>query len=392
MSVNRRSLLGVLAVGSVTGCLRLTEQGRDNTGDSTGAGQASPTMSSTQTTPENLTVTGFEEQWNHEDAGLNVNFSPNLLQADGDNLLAFGTQTALIDPAVPAPINTVDVTNGRDVETYSVSTALVSEDACYVGTNGEKPLIVQLDRKASTVEGSVALSEEYDEVSDLALYDDLLFAAVNSSDPTRGQLVVGNVTTGEQISHIVWPDKNVPSLEIYDETVLIGGVGAGSNAYSIPDQEVLEAEERFGFEFDHRFSVHDDTIYDVSGRIRARDIETGDLVFENELLTTPQHPPVLSNGRVYVMSESGVRAFSPTTGEEQWSARTAAMVLSAPVFNDQLAFFSDNSNIIYSVDIENGEILHETDPFEYYLGDIELVNGTLFAAIDGFRALAIQTE
>ena len=144
--------MGALAVSSVTGCLRLTEpQGQNNT--------ARAEETTREPTPK-PTVVGLEERWDHEDAGLGVNFSPDLVQADGDRVFAFGPQTALLDPAVPTPINTVDISAGVDGGVNEVSDAIVDEDACYLGAIGETPLIVQTDRMASEVQGSVQLSSE----------------------------------------------------------------------------------------------------------------------------------------------------------------------------------------------------------------------------------------
>lgn len=114
LDVYRRSLLGALAAGSVAGCLRLTDQ--------QGGGDADQPGTTTTAADGTRDVAGFEERWDHEDAGFGGNFRPDLVRADGDRLYAFGVRTALVNPAIPAIVGAVDVTAGEDVATEAVTT------------------------------------------------------------------------------------------------------------------------------------------------------------------------------------------------------------------------------------------------------------------------------
>ncbi|WP_188788522.1 PQQ-binding-like beta-propeller repeat protein [Halobellus salinus] len=340
-------------------------------------------------------MVGLEERWDHEDAGLGVNFSPDLVQADGDRVFAFGPQTALLDPAVPTPINTVDISAGVDGGVNEVSDAIVDEDACYLGAIGETPLIVQTDRMASEVQGSVQLSSELERVTEMVLQDELLFVAAGASRTSnRGQLVVGDTNTGEQVFEYTWSDNYLDSLAVSDETVFLGVQSTDPvvNAYSIADQEMFRTDQRFGFDGVYNVNVVDGVLYTASTGLVARDAATHEVIYEQELPTIPQLPPVVHDGQVYAMTTAGVRAFDSETGAEQWSVRTTDAVIYPPAFSGRLAFVADISNIIYSIDIETGEILYETERFESSVDDLETIKEQLMTVMDGFRAFTVQYD
>lgn len=384
--MHRRSLLCALAAGSVAGCLRLTEQ--------QGGGDAEQSGTTTTAAGGTRDVAGFEERWDHEDAGFGGNFRPDLVRADGDRLYAFGVRTALVNPAVPVIVGAVDVTAGEDVATDAVTAAVVGEDACYIGTQGEPPLVAELDRTANEVRGSARLSDRLEAVTDLILHDDLLFVAAGARQPSdRGRLVVGDTTTGETIAEYTWPDRYLDSLALHNDTVFLGVEGVESDdAYSISDREVFRAERRFGFDPGYNVTVTGGVLYSAFEGLTARNADTHDVVFEQDLPTLAQFPPVVRDGRVYAITSAGVRAFDAESGAEQWSVRTTDSVVSPPAFGDGVAFVSDISEIIYAIDVQTGSILYETDPFELSVGDLETIDDTLFAVINGFRALTVQYE
>lgn len=404
--MNRREYVAAALLGATAGCLRLQSDGSTTTGTTEGSddttttggattGEASTAESTSETNSGSGSVSAFEVSWTHEDAGLDVNFRPNRLVADGEGLLAFGPRVARVDPSEPATLARTDPLEGN-VTTTSVQSTLVTEDAIYVGYRSDPPRVARLARDASGVEWTAAMDASFEDVTGLAVVDDAVYAGATARRSGGAGLYALEATSGDVAYSYEWgDDHDLQTVSVHDGIVYLGldGDDDSPNAIDASTREAFATADRFGFDGGRRVRATADGLYVVGNQgLRVRDWGSFDLRFEHSLAGFPQTPPVRRGDALYLSNEPGLRAFDAESGTERWLTRTTGLVADPPTFHDGVAFVHDREDVVYAIDIATGEIQHEVAPFELSIGDLAFVDGSLIAAMNGLRGLTVVRD
>ncbi|NHN41359.1 PQQ-binding-like beta-propeller repeat protein [Halorubellus sp. JP-L1] len=411
--MKRREYLAAALVGATAGCLRLTNEttetatmapstatDRPQTGSTTDTADGGPTNSEAEdaeSTDGQGAVARFDVAWTHEDAGLDVNFRPDALVADDDELLAFGPQVARVDPSEPATLARTARPDGN-VGLVSVQSTAVADDVCYVGYRSDPVQVVRVAHDASAVEWRFEADANLEDVSALAVHDGVVYAGTRARQTSgRATLYALDATSGEVLfSHEYAEDHEITTASVHDDVVFLGidGDDPYPNAVDTTSRELFDTAIEYGVAAGRLVNATADALFVVDDQtLVAREWESFDVRFEQSLYDYPTRPPALHDGVLYLSNDPGVRAFDPESGEERWLARTTARVRRPPTFDgDGVAFVGDDEGILYALDAKSGEIRHEAAPFEYHLADQVFVDGQLVAAMNGLRGLDVVRE
>lgn len=90
------------------------------------------------------------------------------------------------------------------------------------------------------------------------------------------------------------------------------------------------------------------------GRIVALNLEDGTPVWEREVPGVPAEPAATSDHVYFGASDRRFYALKAGTGEVDWTWRTGANVLGAPVVDDQRVYFVALDNVVRALDRESG--------------------------------------
>lgn len=354
----RRALLragSVLAATTIAGCMQpLLEEETDSTNSSDEGAH-----------PDDGTVVDFTDHWElASDSAVDTDqFQSRLLTVDGDLVYAASNRWIVgLDPASRRVEQTIDLEEVVDRRQSERTRNLVIEDGrLYLSTalsDGDETTSILYEL---TPDGEVWWAHEVPHtwIGTVSVDGNRVFVGSFSSDTDESTFEVLN-TDGEVVFSHHWPpEEHVNSIS--DSVVHDGIVYLSGSSLGFDGETVFETEDRYGFSLENGLSLHDDTVYSTGRRfVRATDLESKTELFEAEI-DEGRASPAVAEDLVVAGGHSGLYGFDRESGAERWHVRTTDHVDEPPAILDGVAYALDESNLVYGVHLDSGDLVYDDE-------------------------------